>query len=209
MAVAARALEDKVSSEHVMLRSMFAARKRVFVDLLKWDVPVLEDTYEVDQFDTPAATYIVLADGDGTHRASARLLQTTGPHILADLFPQLCCGPVPRGPQAWEITRFCIDPLLDRHERCLARNQLVSALVVHARLEGITTYTAVASVPWFEQIRQFGWNCRKLGPGMRCAGEKLIALQIEIDRATLPALEGSGIFVSAEFVTARAAEALS
>ncbi len=30
------------------LRVMFEARKRVFVDLLKWDVPVLEDAYEID-----------------------------------------------------------------------------------------------------------------------------------------------------------------
>src|SRR3546814_10692398 len=34
-----------------VLRAMFAARKSVFVDLLKWDVPVLEGRYEIDQFD--------------------------------------------------------------------------------------------------------------------------------------------------------------
>lgn len=28
------------------LRAMFAARKSVFVDLLKWDVPVLDGAYE-------------------------------------------------------------------------------------------------------------------------------------------------------------------
>ena len=38
---------------------MFEARKRVFVDLLKWDVPVLDDAYEIDQFDTPDASYLV------------------------------------------------------------------------------------------------------------------------------------------------------
>ncbi len=26
---------------HAVLRSMFAARKKVFIDLLKWDVPAL------------------------------------------------------------------------------------------------------------------------------------------------------------------------
>ena len=32
--------------ENALLRSMFEARKRVFVDLLKWDVPVVEGRYE-------------------------------------------------------------------------------------------------------------------------------------------------------------------
>ena len=119
MAAASSAIRRNCSFEHTMLRAMFAARKRVFVDLLKWDVPVLDGSYEIDQFDTPAATYVVLTEADGEHRASARLLETGGPHILADLFPQLCCGPVPRGRDTREITRFCIDPLMHRRSPAL------------------------------------------------------------------------------------------
>jgi acyl homoserine lactone synthase/acyl-homoserine lactone synthase len=99
-----------------------------------------------------------------------------------------------------EITRFCIDPLLHRGERRLARNQLVTSLVLHARREAITTYTAVANVPWFEQIMRFGWDCRELGPGMRCGGEELVALQIRIDDDTLPALRQSGIYADASYM---------
>lgn len=73
---------------------MFEARKRVFVDLLKWNVPVLDDAYEIDQFDTPVASYLVLTDGESRHRASARLLRTDGAHILGELFPCLCDGPI-------------------------------------------------------------------------------------------------------------------
>lgn len=200
MAAASSAIRRNGSLEHTMLRAMFAARKRVFVDLLKWDVPVLDGSYEIDQFDTPTATYVVLTQANGEHRASARLLETGGPHILSDLFPQLCCGPVPRGRDTREITRFCIDPLLHRRERRLVRNQLVTSLVVHARREGIRTYTAVANLPWAEQIMRFGWNCRELGPGMRCGGEELIALQIRIDDDTLPALQQSGIYADATYV---------
>src|SRR3546814_8386098 len=64
-----------------VLRAMFAARKSVFVDLLKWDVPVLEGRYEIDQFDDEYARYLILADrGDG-HLGSARLLPTMRPQI--------------------------------------------------------------------------------------------------------------------------------
>jgi acyl-homoserine lactone synthase len=53
-----------------VLRAMFAARKSVFVDLLKWDVPVLEGAYEVDQFDDGHATYLILTDARGAHLGS-------------------------------------------------------------------------------------------------------------------------------------------
>src|SRR5690554_3010471 len=68
------------------LRSMFEARKKVFVDLLKWDLPVLDGRFEVDQFDTPEAVYLVLTDESANHRASARLLRTDRSHILALLW---------------------------------------------------------------------------------------------------------------------------
>lgn len=76
------------------LQAMFAARKRVFVDLLHWDVPVLEGCYEVDQFDDRHAEYLIVGGGDERHLASTRLLETTRPHILDSLFPQL---PSPAG----------------------------------------------------------------------------------------------------------------
>ena len=88
-----------------VLRAMFAARKHVFVDLLKWDVPVVDDRYEIDQFDDEHAFYLVITDGTGRHLGSARLLETTRPHILDSLFPDLCDGAAPKGRDVREITR--------------------------------------------------------------------------------------------------------
>ena len=176
------------------LRSMFEARKRVFVDLLKWDVPVLDGRFEVDQFDTPEAVYLVLADESANHRASARLLRTDRSHILGQLFPSLCEGTIPSGLQTLEITRFCIDPALCRTQRRRTRNELVSALVDHALRWNITDYTAVANIQWFRQISRFGWKCRALGPPRSIGTETLIALHIEIDDQTIPQLQDSGIY---------------
>lgn len=91
-----------------ILRQMFEARKQVFVDLLRWDLPVLDGRFELDEFDDDQAHYIIIADRDGNHLGSARLLPTTRPHILGGLFPELCAGPVPAGPDVFEITRFCL-----------------------------------------------------------------------------------------------------
>ncbi len=181
------------------LRSMFEARKRVFVDLLKWDVPVLDERFEVDQFDTPEAVYLVLADESANHRASARLLRTDRSHILGQLFPSLCEGIIPSGQQTREITRFCIDPSLCRTERRKTRNELVSALVDHALRWNITDYTAVANLPWFRQISRFGWKCRALGPQRSIGTELLVALHIEIDDQTIQQLQNRGIYSSSRY----------
>lgn len=182
-----------------VFRAMFEARKRVFVDLLKWDVPVLVDTYELDQFDTPDADYLILTDkGDG-HRASARLLRTDRPHILGSLFPCLCDGPVPDRSDLREITRFCIEPTLSRPERRLARNQLVTALVDHALATGLSGYTAVAGTDWYRQIAGFGWQCRALGPEQHVGGERLVALEIEIESTTPGHLARSGIYCAGAY----------
>lgn len=87
---AARAMENR------LFRSMFEQRKRVFVDLLRWDVPVLVGRYEIDQFDNDCAVYIVIADAEGEHLASVRLLPTCRDHILGTIFPELCEGEIVR-----------------------------------------------------------------------------------------------------------------
>lgn len=179
--------------ENVVLRNMFAARKRVFVDLLGWDVPVLAGRYEVDQFDTPDAIYLVVTDSEGNHRASTRLLPTTQPHILDTMFAALCDGPVPRGSTIFEITRFCLERSLATRERRAARDELVSALARYGVRAGITRYTGIAEPSWIEQVLAFGWRARLLGAQRDVAGLPLGAIAIDIDAATPGMLERAGI----------------
>lgn len=187
------------SPPDAVLRAMFEARKRVFVDLLKWDVPVLADAYEFDQFDNPDADYLILADRENRHRASARLLRTDRPHILGGLYPFLCDDRVPSRPDVREITRFCVEPTLTRPERREVRNQLVTALVDHALAAGLSGYTAVAGAAWFRQIAAFGWRCRALGPETKVGGERLVALEIDIGNDTPVLLAGNGIYCTSSF----------
>lgn len=191
-------------SSDAAVRNMFEARKRVFVDLLKWDVPVLNDRYEIDQFDTPHAHYLILTGDNVSHRASARLLRTDRAHILGELFPVLCDTDIPSGAHTREITRFCIEPTLSRNDRRIARNQLVTALVQHALAEGVTDYTAVANMAWYRQIAEFGWKCRALGAARHIGGECLLALHIEINARTPDDLAATGIFTPSDFHVADA-----
>lgn len=182
----------------LVLRRMFEARKAVFVDLLGWDVPVLDGKYEVDQFDDEHARYVVLADADLNHLGSARLLPTTRPHILDTIFPALCAGPVPKGEGVFEITRFCLDRRSNSSERRLVRDQLVTALTQHALANDIRSYTGVADHGWLGQVLQFGWKARPLGQPLAGRDRGLGALRIDIDVGTPACLKRTGMWRPAD-----------
>lgn len=189
------------------LRSMFEARKRVFVDLLKWDVPVLEDRFELDQFDDEHATYLIVGGERGEHLGSARLLETVRPHLLDTLFADLCAAPPPRGPNILEITRFCLERRLTAPRRLAVRNCLVSALADHALRRGVTTYTGVAELGWLQQILAFGWTCRPLGLPKVSHGRMLGALRIDISEKTPALLAANGIYTASTLALCDAREA--
>jgi N-acyl-L-homoserine lactone synthetase len=176
------------------LQAMFEARKRVFVDLLGWDVPILDGRFEVDQFDDEHAAYLVIGCGDGHHAGSARLLKSTRPHILDTLFPDLCASPPPRGSDVLEITRFCLGREQSSRQRLETRNLLVSALVRYALDHGVSTYTGVAEMGWLQQILAFGWQCRPLGLPRAVDGKMLGALRIDISEETPALLAQNGIY---------------
>lgn len=191
--------------EHRALRTMFEARKRVFIDLLKWDLPALAGRFELDHFDDEHATYLIVTDGDANHLASARLLPTTRPALLDSLFAGLVEDEIPQGPDVLEITRFCLSPGIGANRRRAARDALLAGLVDFALASGIRTYTGVAELPWFRQIQNFGWACRALGEPMLHRGTALAALRIDIDRDTPARLATAGISSAAVAGAARAA----
>lgn len=184
---------DGATAGDAVMRAMFEARKRVFVDLLGWDLPVLAGRFEVDQFDDIHARYLILTDSEGQHLASARLLPTDRPHLLGSLFADLCDVPPPTGPSIWEITRFCLDRRLRAGERRRWRDVLVHGIATYALEQGITRYVGVAEPAWREQILAFGWEAHALGPIGMVGGMRLGALQIEIRPETPALLAASGI----------------
>ncbi len=92
-----------------VLDQMHRLRARVFHDRLGWDVRV-RNGREVDEFDALDPAHVVCLDADGDVVGCMRLLQTTGPHMLADVFHALLDGDAPlRSSRVWEATRFCVD----------------------------------------------------------------------------------------------------
>ncbi|KHK89195.1 acyl-homoserine-lactone synthase [Novosphingobium malaysiense] len=180
-----------------LLAQMYQERKRVFIDLLRWDLPALDGRYEIDQFDTPSTIYLIIADTDGKHLGSLRLLPTTQPHVLGDIFPGLCDLDSPRSPDVWEISRLCLSRGIRAAERRIVRDKLATALTLFARDNGIRAYCCVADMPWYTQILSFGWRCEPLGLPQDLPCGMLAALMIHIDDETPRLLGKTGIWSEA------------
>jgi acyl homoserine lactone synthase len=89
---------------------MFRARKKVFADKLDWDVRVQGDI-ERDGYDDLEPIYLIWCDRNRSrHFGSIRLLPTTGPTLLHDVFRRTFPeGMGLSGPGIWEGTRMCLD----------------------------------------------------------------------------------------------------
>ena len=177
----------------VRMTSMFADRKRLFVDLMRWSVPVVDGQYEIDQFDDEDALYLIAVE-DGEHVGSMRLLPTDRPHILDSLFPELCPAGAPTGPGIAEITRLCLPCRLGTARRLEIRNRLISAMVDHAASVGIVSLTGVVTAGFLAQIMAMGWHCEGLGPTRACNGASLVAFRIDIAPDTPDRLAEAGIY---------------
>jgi N-acyl-L-homoserine lactone synthetase len=169
----------------VLFESMHADRKRIFIDSLKWDIP--HDGYrEIDQYDNDDADYLILQDRhSGEHLGSVRLLSTTGPHMLSDVFPFLCEGTIPRGPHVMEITRLVVSPKVPVRERVAVRNMLGRAMIEFGLLRGIVKFTTVCDFSFLTQLLASGWHMKPLGLPQMVEGSLIGALQIHLDRKSL------------------------
>lgn len=193
-------------ADQPLLESMFEDRKRLFIDLLDWDLTVVDERLEIDRFDDAYATYIIAADRSGRHLASMRLLPSTRPHLLGTLFERLCTNGVPVGPDIFEITRLCLPPNLLRSERMRLRDGLIRAMVDHALDRGINRFTGVVTARFREQILGMGWQGEALGPGQDLGGGRLGAFAVTIEPGTPAQLEANGLYALSDMTAEASAE---
>lgn len=131
-----------------VLDDMFKLRARVFGGRLGWEVNV-QDGREFDNYDALDPLYVIGLDEEGHVVSCARALQTTGPHMLADVFHSILDGQPPlRSARIWESTRFCVDTQrLTRDGSMkavsLATCELMIGALEHCRDAGITDIITV------------------------------------------------------------------
>jgi N-acyl-L-homoserine lactone synthetase len=185
------------SAHAISLETMFADRKAQFVDFFDWDVPVVDGRFEIDQFDTADAVYLVAIDEAGHHEASLRMLPSWRPHLLGDVFPHLCAGGVPVGPTTWESTRLCLPSRHGAGRRRVLRNALISAMADFALARGIEHITGVIPDGFRREVLAMGWRAEPLGPAARIKGGPIGAFRIEVTPDVRERLAWTGTYAGA------------
>jgi len=185
---------DQAAGRQQLLQSMFADRKRLFVDLFGWDLPVIDGQYEIDQFDNAHTVYLIVDDDDGGHSASIRLSPSTRPHMLSTLFTHLCPLGIPIDNATWESTRLCLPQRHGAERRRELRNMLFSAMVDVALERGIERYTGVIPDPFRKEVLSLGWQAEPLGPAVRIPGGQIGAFLIHVRPDTPERLGWTGVY---------------
>lgn len=133
-------------------------RYRVFVERAGWKVPH-HNRMEWDQYDTPAAHYLIWRDDDGVARGVVRLSPTNIPWMIKDLWPELITGmEMPDSGDVWEGTRLAVDPAAPARVRRRVRDELMVGIWEFGAARGIRTFmhytpmTFVRSVFWGNDI---------------------------------------------------------
>lgn len=163
-------------------------RHRVFVERLGWQLPVC-DGAELDQFDRPDSVYVVARDDKENVIGCARLLPTTRPYLLGEVFPQLLNGLTPPcTPDVWELSRFAaVD--LNRRDSLVGGGQSSSPLTIRlfhesiacASAHGAKKLIAVSYVGVERLLRRGGIRARRAGPPIVVDGYPIIACLIDLD----------------------------
>ncbi|WP_339864842.1 acyl-homoserine-lactone synthase [Paremcibacter congregatus] len=162
---------------------MFRLRHRIFVEQLGWKLPEARDGKEIDRFDTEDAIYLLSLDGDRKLLGSKRLLPTTQPHLMSEVFPHMVAGDVPAGPHIWESSRSCVHP--DCRDRGII-GHLFLAMVEVGLIMGIEKITFVADMAFYPTILHAGWGVAPLGfPQVDETGAENIAACLTINPISL------------------------
>jgi N-acyl-L-homoserine lactone synthetase len=161
-------------------------RHRVFVEQLGWHLDA-QDGFESDQFDRTDTVYVAVEDEQGRIAGCARLLPTTQPYLLGEIFPQLLNGlSAPRDPCIWELSRFAAMDFNQPAAIPLAQfSSSATALLMRgamacAAARGAERLITVSPVGIERLIRRLGIQAHRAGPPMRVGGHAIFACWIEL-----------------------------
>ena len=182
-----------------LIDGMFRGRAAVFRDKLKWDVQV-KDGWEVDRYDSLNPLYLISVDPEGRARGSLRLMPTTGPTLLSEVFAHDFDEPVDiRSATIWEGTRFCVHP--DRNGSVLtstginlATAELFMAMCEVGLAAGLTQIIGVYDPRMVRIYRRIGWSPEQLATSTRYETSTIYVGLWDISEAALATMRArSGI----------------
>ncbi|HME85925.1 MAG TPA: acyl-homoserine-lactone synthase [Roseiarcus sp.] len=153
--------------------AMFRNRAQIFSERLGWNVSV-RNGRERDMFDDANPLYLVSVDPlTQKYRGSVRLLPTTGPNMLRDVFPFLLQeDEFVESPTIWEISRICAATSECQPERTkngfnLVLGELILGIVEVGLMAGLTQIVAVFDARIYRVVKAAGCNPQLIGRPQR------------------------------------------
>jgi acyl homoserine lactone synthase len=136
-------------------------------------VVVVKNGQERDAFDDANPLYLVSVDPDTEeYWGSLRLLPTTGPNMVRDVFPQLLDGGYIESATIWESSRICASAAAGQPERSRSGvNYVLSELILGigevAVAAGLTQIVSVFDARIFRVLKTAGCNPQIIGTPQR------------------------------------------
>ncbi len=153
---------------------MFRLRARSFLERRGWRVEVDREGREIDAFDRKHnPLYVCLLSDDGKQLlASLRLLPTMGPHMLADVFPEVMGeAGIVRNPLVWESSRFCVDTdaahTFGKDGIHALTRGILAGLCKTAKDAGMQNIISVYDVYVERILKRAGCTVERIGPVVR------------------------------------------
>ncbi|MBK8507368.1 MAG: GNAT family N-acetyltransferase [Candidatus Competibacteraceae bacterium] len=158
-------------------------RYAVFVERLGWKLQT-RNGEERDQFDRSDTVYVVAQNENGAILGCARLLPTTRPYLLGDVFSRLLRGMSPPcSPEIWELSRFAAldfdGPPAPAAGSSAVAVGLLEATVRHAAARGAKRLITISPLGVERLLKRAGFRCHRAGPPTVIDGQLFFACWIE------------------------------
>jgi acyl homoserine lactone synthase len=169
-----------------LMNSAARYRHKVFIEKLGWQLNC-HDLLENDQFDRPDTVYVIAKNESGDIAGIARLLPTTRPYLLGDVFPQLLNGSKPPASEdVWELSRFAAVDFDAQHTTAMGQFsssqtiELLNAAIECACRHGAKRLITVSPIGVERLMRKLGLQARRAGPPMVTNNQSVCAYWIEL-----------------------------
>ena len=164
-----------------ILEDYFRLRHQIYVVERKWTVLERPDKREMDQFDTDETVYLLGLEGRSIV-AGMRLVPTTAPTLLSELFPKLSLdGPIRRA-DVYELSRiFVVPKRRGEHAGPRAEAVIQAAAMEYGLSIGLAAFTIVLESWWLPRLLDQGWAARPLGLPIDIDSMSTVAVMVEVN----------------------------
>ena len=182
-----RRLYERELDEHHQIRH------RIYVEELRWrGLTPRADKREYDQFDTPETVYLLGLE-QGRVVGGLRLVPTTGPQLINDVFSRFASERgVPRRPDIAEWTRiFVVPERREEHTGSKIGSTVIASMIDYGLEEGLSAISAVMNTFWLPKFLKYKWRVRPLGLPDVHDDEWLIAVLIDVTPEALAGIRSA------------------